>query len=269
MRCRPWTAYPWHLSQPNYIQRRIMTAKSIVLITGASQGLGYFAAQQLASTGDHHVIVGSRNLAKSKETVEKLVAATPSSNDFEAIEIDVTSDASILAAVKHVEEKHGRLDMLLNNAGITTDHAISDTSAIRSTYHSLYDTNLFGAVATTEMFLPLLHKGNGKRIAFTSSGLGSLKWASESDDIMSAINLPIYRSTKTALNMVMLHYAKLLESQGFVVSAADPGYCSTNLTSFVGGRPPTDGAKVLVRALLGKKEDVHAAVIDDSGKEPW
>jgi NAD(P)-dependent dehydrogenase (short-subunit alcohol dehydrogenase family) len=246
-----------------------MTTKSVVLITGASQGLGYFAAQQLASTGDYHILVGSRGLAKSKEAVEKLTASS-GSQDFEAIEIDVTSDTSIAAAVKHVEDKHGKLDMLLNNAGITTDHtAPSTTSNIRATYHSLYDTNLFGAVATTEMFLPLLHKGSRKRIAFTSSGLGSLKWAHDSSDIMSAVNLPIYRSTKTALNMVMLHYARLLEADGFVVCAADPGYCSTNLTSFVGGRPPTEGAAVLVRALLGGKEDVHAAVIDDSGKEPW
>jgi NAD(P)-dependent dehydrogenase (short-subunit alcohol dehydrogenase family) len=247
-----------------------MTTKSVVLITGASQGLGYFAAQQLASTGEYHVLVGSRDLAKARDAAEKLTASSSGSKDFEAIEIDVTSDTSISAAAKHVEEKYGRLDMLLNNAGITTDHtSASTTSNIRATYHSLYDTNLFGAVATTEMFLPLLHKGSRKRIAFTSSGLGSLKWAHDSSDIMSAVNLPIYRSTKTALNMVMLHYARLLESDGFVVCAADPGYCSTNLTSFVGGRPPTEGAEVLVRALLDGKEDVHAAVIDEAGKEPW
>ncbi|KAI7488427.1 NAD(P)-binding protein [Hortaea werneckii] len=248
-----------------------MTVK-VALITGASQGLGYETARHLAASGQIHVIIGSRVFERAQEAVNKLngvdrAPAYPGS--FEPIEIDVTSDTSIQAAVNHVKSKHGKLDMLLNNAGITTDHEIKDHAVLRETYRRLYDTNLFGAVMVTEMFLPLLRLGTSKRIAFTSSGLGSLQWASQSQDIMNAINLPIYRSTKTALNMIMLHFARLLEPQGFIVSAADPGYCSTNLTGFLAGRAPAEGAQVLIKALQGNKEAVHGAVISDLGKEPW
>lgn len=125
---------------------------------------------------------------------------------------------------------------------------------------------------TVEAFLPLLKKSTvpgGKRIAFTSSGLASIAMAAESDGNYSAVNFPIYRSTKTAMSMIMLHYARLLESEGFVVSASDPGYCATNLNNHSGLKDPRDGAKVLIRCAVGEKKDVHGALIDETSKLPW
>lgn len=121
------------------------------------------------------------------------------------------------------------------------------------------------------MFLPLLRKSTvsgGKRIAFTSSGLSSLQWAT-GDGQYSGANYPIYRSTKTALNMVMLYYVKTLEKGGFVVSASDPGYCATNLNNHNGLKDPRDGAKVLVRAAVETKEKAHGHVVDENETEPW
>ncbi|KAH0074923.1 hypothetical protein KCU96_g14970, partial [Aureobasidium melanogenum] len=114
-----------------------------------------------------------------------------------------------------------------------------------------------------------LRKGSAKRLAFTSSGLASLELAAKPDTLYSANNYPVYRSTKTALNMIMLGYALQLEKEGFVVSAADPGYCATNLNGNSGFKDPRDGAKELVKSCVGEKKDVHGVMVDDEGIVAW
>ncbi|KAK5130933.1 hypothetical protein LTR08_001536 [Meristemomyces frigidus] len=251
--------------------------KLIILITGANQGLGYYAAQQLAATGKYHVLVGGRNSSKVKTAIETLTSDTAvevQASSLEPIQIDVTSDDSIRAAVETVQKNHGKLDCLMNNAGIAgAQAAATDGSGpnLRELYRQHYDTNLFGAAQTTEAFLPLLRKSTasgGKRISFTSSGLSSLNWASE-DGPYSAAMYPIYRSTKTALSMIMLYYVKTLEKEGFVVSASDPGYCATNLNGNSGFKDPREGAKMLVQSVVEAKEKVHGLVVGDAGPEPW
>lgn len=252
--------------------------KTLVLITGGNQGLGYYAAQQLAATGKYHILLGSRDASKAEKAIQTLASDSSmkvDANDFEPIQIDVTSDDSIKAAAQTVEKKHGKLDILMGNAGIAAQqNAAADGSgpSLRELYHQHFDTNLFGAAVATEAFLPLLRKSTvpgGKRIAFTSSGLSSLQWASESNNPYSGDNYPIYRSTKTAMSMILLYYAMTLEKEGFVVSASDPGYCGTNLNHYNGMKDPREGAKVLVRAAVESKEKVHARVVDENGPEPW
>jgi NAD(P)-dependent dehydrogenase (short-subunit alcohol dehydrogenase family) len=212
-----------------------------------SAGLGYYAAQQLGAAGKHHVIIGSRDLKKAEKAIETIVADTSYKNiadDFELIQLDVTDDSSISAAVQTVDKKHGKLDALLNNAGIALAQEGSG-AALRDLYLQHYNANVFGAAVTSEAFLPLLRKGE-KRLAFTSSGLGSLteiiekygaavskapcRFLARSTDF--AVQYPVYSSTKSALNSVMVHFAKNLEAEGFVVSSADPGYCATNVRNF-------------------------------------
>ncbi|KAJ9618650.1 hypothetical protein H2203_008852 [Taxawa tesnikishii (nom. ined.)] len=250
-----------------------MTDQTLILVTGANRGLGYYAAQQMAATGGYHVLLGARSLSKAEDAIKELSSDSSVKLDtkyISPIEIDVTSDSSILQAVKTVEQKYGRLDVLLNNAGIA--HAQSgkvEDGSLRKAYQAHYDTNVFGAAATTEAFLPLLRKGKNKRLAFTSSGLSSLKWASEMEGPASGENYPIYRSTKSALDMIVVHYARSLEKEGFVVSSADPGYCATNLNDFQGFKDPREGAKVLIRVCEAGKEEVHCARVDETSKEPW
>ena len=247
-----------------------MTSKTIVLVTGGNQGLGYYAIQQLSATGRYHILMGSRDFGKAEKAISSLnedqsVKANPES--VEPIQIDVGSDESIEKAAKTVEEKYGRLDILMVNAGISRA-----PGSPREHYRQVYDTNVFGAAVTVDAFLPLLRKStaqDGKRIAFTSSGLGSLQLALESNGQFSGVNFPIYRSSKTAVNMVMVHYARLLEGEGFVVSASDPGYCATNLNGHRGLKDPRDGAKVLIKAATEAKEKVHGRIIDKEGPEQW
>lgn len=262
-----------HLSSLASLQ--IMASKTLVLITGANQGLGYYAAQQLAATGTHHVLIGSRDLSKAVTAIETLVADSSlpvSQADLEPLQIDVDSDASIIAAVDFIKTKYGHLDILLNNAGVAQPQAAAADGtgpSLRQLYQTHYETNVFGAAVVTDAFVPLLRTSTTKRLAFTSSGLASLHIARETDGAWSGQHFPIYRSTKTALNMIMVHYARLLEGEGFVVSAADPGHCGTNLNRYSGAKDPREGAKVLVQAMLGTKEEVHGYMINEEGKEPW
>jgi len=247
-----------------------MTNKLLVLITGANQGLGYNAAHQLAATGNHHVLIGSRDATKAAQAIKKLTTedgVDPA--NISPLQIDVNSDESISSAAHIVEQGFGRLDILMLNAAI-----VNAEGSTREQYQQVYDTNVFGSVVITNAFLPLLRKSTvpgGKRIAFTSSNFSSIQLAMEVDN-MSPKTFPafnVYRSSKTAVNMIMCTYAKMLEGQGFVVSASDPGYCATNINGYSGTKHPREGAKVMVHAVIGEKENVHGKLINEDGAEPW
>jgi NAD(P)-dependent dehydrogenase (short-subunit alcohol dehydrogenase family) len=247
-----------------------MSDKLLVLITGANQGLGYYAAQQLAATGNHHVLLGSRDIIKAETAVHNLVKEQGTDpTNISPIQIDVDSDLSIAAAAGNVEKTYGYLDILMLNAGI-----LGAEGSTREQYARVYNTNVFGSVVTVDAFLPLLRKSttpNGKRIAFTSSNFGSLQMTMEVEMLnpKAAPQVNVYRSSKTATNMVMGIYTKMLEDEGFVVSASDPGFCATNMNGYSGWKDPKDGARVLVRAVIGDKEDVHGRLINENGPEAW
>lgn len=253
-------------------------AKSLVFITGGNNGLGYYAVQQLASSGKYKVLMGSRDSSKAEKAIAALVADQSlkvSASDVESVQIDVTSDESIYAAAKQIQEKYGYLDILMLNAGIAQQQEqTADSPTLRQLYHTHFDANLFGAAVTVEAFLPLLRKSqapDGKRIAFTSSGLASLALADDGPENYAANFYPIYRSTKTAMNMIMLGYAKRLEGEGFIVSASDPGYCATDLNNHQGLKDPREGAKALVKAATGEKAKVHGGMVTEENDEriPW
>lgn len=251
--------------------------KTLIFITGGNNGLGYYATQQLAASGKYTILMGSRDYHKAEKAIAALAedeSMKVSSDDIHPVQIDVTSDDSIYAAAKHVQEKYGYVDILMINAGIAQQQEQTpDSPSLRQLYQTHFDTNLFGAAVTLEAFLPLLRKSKapgGKRIAFTSSGLASLKLA-DAPGQYNAANYPIYRSTKTAMSMIMLGYAKRLEGEGFVVSAADPGYCATNLNNHQGLKDPRVGAKALVKAAIGDGAKVHGGTVNEENDEhlPW
>jgi NAD(P)-dependent dehydrogenase (short-subunit alcohol dehydrogenase family) len=98
-----------------------MSDKILVLVTGGNQGLGYYAIQQLSATNKYHILMGSRDLSKAEKAIASLTddkSANANPSNVEAIQIEMSSDESINAAAKQVEEKYGRLDILMPNAGI-------------------------------------------------------------------------------------------------------------------------------------------------------
>lgn len=170
-----------------------MTSKTLILITGANQGLGYYTAQQLAGEGKYHVFIGSRNFSNAEKAIQSLISDNSvkvNASDLEPIQIDINDDASIKAAAETIENKYHKLDILLNNAAVALPEEEeaykSGGSTLREFYRRHYETNVFGTVAAAEAFIPLLRKGE-KRLAFTSSSVGSLQ-AACGDDLARGVS---------------------------------------------------------------------------------
>lgn len=244
-----------------------MSRPLLVLITGANQGIGYYTAQHLASTGQYHVLLGARSLLKA-ENASKQLAETKSiqSNLLEPIELDLSSDGSIEAAAKHVKSKYGYLDILINNAGIGGAQ-FKGTETLRQKYHEVFDTNVSGTAVVTETFLPLLQASNapspGRRIVFVSSELGSMTIAARG---LTNLEYTQYCCSKAALNMLALNYLKRLKDENITVVVTTPGFCSTQLNNHAGIRPPEDGAREIVSAAT---EGKNGTFVRGGDTIPW
>jgi NAD(P)-dependent dehydrogenase (short-subunit alcohol dehydrogenase family) len=248
-----------------------MTSKAIVLITGANRGIGYGVARKLAREHpNYHIIIGSRDASQGREAVQTLLAEEGlSSPSISSIELDVTSDTSISAAKQSIEAEHGRLDVLINNAGIALDVKEKGKLSLRTMMQRTYDVNVFGAAVVTDTFIPLLEKSSNPRIVFVSSSIGSLTAAADVTNPWSKDPFLAYKSSKTAMNMIMLYYNGLLHDKGFKVNAVCPGYIGTNLNSFRGTGTVEDGAVNVVRlAVLGTDGETGTFSATD-GERHW
>ncbi|KAI9835972.1 MAG: hypothetical protein M1837_003562 [Sclerophora amabilis] len=239
-------------------------AEHIVLITGANQGVGFEIARQLGSHQGYHVLMGSRDAARGA-TAAKTLSSEGLSVDV--VQVDVTDDDSIARAAETVRERFGRLDVLIHNAGISEQPLGKDGRNLRQVMQAGFDTNLFGVAQMTETFLPLIRQSTHPRIVFITSRIGSLAMASASPP-SNFISLPMYRTSKAALNMLMLHYATTLQDQGVKVNASCPGFCATNMNGFAEtGAPPADGAINAVRLVVEGTET--GTFTHKDGTAPW
>jgi len=234
---------------------------TIVLITGANTGIGFEIAKKLAKEQpSYHIFLGSRNPEKGEAAAAKLQAENLS---VEAITIDVTSDESISTAASTVASKFGRLDVLINNAGIAVDDKHPGKDSLRDVMYECYNVNVFGAMQTMETFTPLLEKSENPRVVFISSGLGSFGQKS------SMGYYAVYRSTKSALNMLVMTYAHSHREKGWKINSCCPGFVATNLNNFRGTGSVESGAINAVRlATLGKDGETGTYSSKD-GPIPW
>src|SRR5215469_1631880 len=186
--------------------------KPVALVTGANQGIGLQIAKDLASHG-LTVLVGSRNLERGE------AAAREIGPNARALQLDVTDHASIAAAAQRIRDEHGRLDVLVNNAAISSTNrqpgqSVEDyAKTTRASNVSLdemravWDTNVFGVLAVYQAMLPLLRKAPAARIVNVSSGAGSLTRNAAPDAPYRSIFGPVYPASKTALNALTLAMA--------------------------------------------------------------
>lgn len=236
--------------------------KFIALITGANQGVGYETARKLAKEHlDFHVLMGSRNPERGEEAAAKLRAENLS---VEAITIDILSDASINEAFKTVNSKFGRLDVLISNAGIAKDEKYIQSGPSRDLMLETFNTNLFGAIQTFETFSPLLQKSKLPRVVFVTTSLGSFSRGEKSPG-----NFAVYRSSKSALNMMVKTLVEQDRFKGWKINLTCPGHVATNLNSFGAKGNAEDGATNAVRlATLG--EDGETGTLSDrNGPFGW
>ena len=207
---------------------------TITVITGANKGLGRETARRLIELG-HTVVVGARDPERGAEAAAALGARF--------VPIDVTDDASVAAAAKNVAEHEGRVDVLINNAGITGPQrdAIDLTSADAL---SVFDVNLLGVIRATAAFVPLLRRSADPVIVNVSSGMGSLPFTHDPSRVESTIIAPLYTASKAALTMLSTQYAKAFPD--IRINAVDPGYTATDLNAHRGPQTITEGTDAIV-----------------------
>ena len=200
----------------------------IALVTGATRGIGLETARQLAAQGVHTLLAG-RDRGRAVDAALKLQAE---GLPVEAIALDVTDADSIAAAADEVARGHGRLDILVNNAGIfRDDFDIAPSAQPLQAWRETFDTNLFGVVATTQAFLPLLRKAPAGRIVNLSSSLASLSLHTDPASGIFDLKVPAYDASKTALNAWTVHLAHELRDTPIKVNAVDPGSVKTDMNA--------------------------------------
>ena len=241
-----------------------MAEKKIALITGANKGIGKEIARQLGAQG-MTVLLGARDLGRGEEAAAELTAGGA---DAHAVRLDVTDAASIEAAAHQIESEYGRLDVLVNNAGIAIDGGPASALDV-DTLRRTYETNVFGVFAMTKAFLPLLKKSEAGRIVNHSSGLGSLTQNSDPNWGFAGVKPLAYNSSKAALNMMTVVFAAELKDTPIKVNAADPGYTATDLNQHSGPRTIEQGATAAVRLATLPADGPTGGYFDEDGVVPW
>ncbi len=242
-----------------------MTERRTALVTGANKGIGYEVVRRLAKDG-YTVWLGSRDEQRGEEAVAQLAQA---GLDVRLLRIDVADDTSVAAAAQTLARETGRLDVLVNNAGIVADLGTPPSEESVTKIKTVYEVNVFGPVRTTQAFLSLLKATPAPRIVMVSSGLASLTRLADPSSEFFAFNLLSYNSSKTALNAITLAFAKELAPLGFKVNAADPGYTATDLNGHTGYRTVAQGADIIVKLATLPADGPTAGFFDDQGAEPW
>jgi len=245
-------------------------ATTIALITGANKGIGLETARQLGARGVT-VLTAARDEARGQQAERTL---RDGGADARFVLLDVTDEKSVRQAADWIDKEYGRLDILINNAGIARGQLPSATDLDQM--REVYETNVFGVVMVTNAMLPLLRRAPAARIVNVSSEVGSI--TSMTDPASPLAQMPAglaYPSSKAALNMITAMYAKELRDTSIKVNAANPGYTKTDLNRNTGFRSVTEGAEASVHlATLGPDGPSgtlwgHLWTADAHGALPW
>ncbi|MDI2130604.1 SDR family oxidoreductase [Yinghuangia seranimata] len=245
-----------------------MSNTKIALVTGANKGIGYAITAGLGALG-HRVGVGARDESRLEAAVEKLRAA---GIDAFGVPLDVTSRLSVTGAAELVEREAGRLDVLVNNAGISgemgpgwfQDPTGLDLDVVRT----VVETNVLGVIQVTNAMLPLLRRSGSPRIVNVSSSVGSLTLQADPDTEIGPV-MAAYAPSKTFLNAVTVQYARQFAGTGILINAACPGLVATDFTGFHGPRTPDQGAATAIRLATLPNDGPTGSFFDDDGPIPW
>lgn len=241
------------------------------LITGANRSIGLETVKQLSQQGIF-VYLGSRSLQKGEAIANEL--AEKGFQNIKAIEIDVLDTDSIIAAKDLIENEQGKLDILINNAGILGVSPQTATETSISEIKDVFDTNFFGVIQVTQAFLPLLKKSDSPRISNITSGLGSLTLHSDPTWKYYPVKTAAYGTSKAALNAYTIVLAYELKDLPFKVNVIDPGYTATDFNHHNGPGTVESAASFIIKHTL-TDEDAPTGqfysndIEDETGISPW
>ena len=226
------------------------------LITGSNKSLGYETARRLIEAG-HTVWMAARDPERGQKAADALGG--------KYVQLDVTDDASVAAAAETVAAAGG-LDVLINNAGIIGSHSpaaeLTSADALE-----VYNTNVVSIVRVTNAFLPLLRSSSAPTVINVTSGLGSFHAVHDESRVESKIVAPLYTSSKSAVTMLTVQYAKALPEMR--INAADPGYTATDFNGHSGPQTVTEGTDAVVDLATRGGSGPTGTFIDRSGVAPF
>jgi NAD(P)-dependent dehydrogenase (short-subunit alcohol dehydrogenase family) len=226
---------------------------TVTLITGANSGLGRETARRLIGQG-HTVYIGARSTERGE------AAASELGGRF--VQLDVTDDASVGAALALIDEQQGHLDVLINNAGIGL-MGLTGPEALK-----VFDTNVVGVIRVTQASLPLLRKSDNPVVVNISSAFGSFWAVTNPARPVFPIPAIVYGASKAAVSMLTVQYAKAHRDIKF--NAVEPGHSATNLGGGSrGGRPVQESAEVIVRLASIGKDGPTGTFQEDAGELAW
>ncbi|WP_369222581.1 SDR family oxidoreductase [Streptomyces sp. R39] len=245
-----------------------MSETKIALVTGANKGIGYEIAAGLGALG-YRVGVGARDRARREAAVQKLRAAGA---DAFGVPLDVTGDQSVTDAADLVERQAGRLDVLVNNAGVSgetgpgweQDPTTLDLDVVRT----VVETNVIGVIRVTNAMLPLLRRSAAPRIVNVSSAVASLTRQADPDVEIGPV-MAAYAPSKSFLNAVTVQYARQFAGTNILINAACPGLVATDFTGFYGTRTPEQGAATAIRLATLPDGGPTGSFFEDDGVVPW
>ncbi|GHF54503.1 NAD(P)-dependent dehydrogenase (short-subunit alcohol dehydrogenase family) [Amycolatopsis bartoniae] len=227
---------------------------TVTLITGANKGIGFETARQLQTLG-HTVYIGARDVERGEKAAATLGARF--------VQLDVTDDASVNTALATIGAAEGRLDVLVNNAGILGNEGLDGPTALR-----VFDTNAVGIVRVTEAALPWLRKSSNPTVVTVSSSAGSFWAVTNPERPEFHLPLALYSASKAAATMLTVQYAKA--HPGIRFNALEPGTTATDLTAAFGiGRPPEESARAVVRLATLGEDGPTGTFQDENGELPW
>ena len=232
-----------------------MTA--ITFITGANKGLGYETARRLIELGQT-VIIGARDAARGQAAADSLGARF--------VSIDVTDDGSVKRAAADIEAHEGRIDTLINNAGIIGP-GVAASELTGDDALLVFDTNVISVVRVTTALLPLLKRSDAPAVINVSSGMGSFALTHDPSRVESTIASPLYTASKSAVTMMTAQYAKAIPEVRF--NAADPGYTATDLNSHSGHQTVTEGTDAIVALATEDPSAGSGRFVDRFGPVAW
>jgi NAD(P)-dependent dehydrogenase (short-subunit alcohol dehydrogenase family) len=238
----------------------------VILVTGANTGIGFELVRLLAEK-KHTVYIGARNETAGKEAQAKL--HTDGLTTVKYVRIDVTDIASIQAAKETIDKEEGKLDVLVNNAGIAKMGENQNATSLSLTpVREALETNFFGLIQTTITFLPLLRKPTHAVILNVSTDMASNTFQARPN---ASLHFVAYNASKAAANSYTIALAQELKGEGIKVNAVTPGFTTTKLNHYSeGGKSVRDGAAILLPWALLEKDGPTCLFINEHGKEhPW
>lgn len=240
----------------------------IAVVTGSTRGIGFETALALGLAGCVVVVTG-RSEQAAADAARRLGELGVEAHGHG---LDVASFESVRRLADIIAREHGRLDVLVNNAGIAAEWDAPGPSrfAHPESVRRTLETNVIGVFHTVEALLPLLRRSGSGRIVNVSSFMGSLALQSRADPADMVV--PAYQASKAALNSLTITLSKVLAETRITVLSVDPGFVQTDFSPINRAQAPltaAQGAEPVVEAAMLKVDAASGSFIGRDGVVPW